>query len=292
MNRILLFLMLLTSSASFAQQRVVRGFHLNGRIAKIEYRERLLTETKNGEVIENKAIDGMNFYFDENMNLVKEEQYIDYTRLDPSGKTKVKVIPVEVTPTKPEPPVDTTYERTDTSVTKIIPYDGTGYILIHIFKSSQDHELWSIFDKDKKLAGRQMRVFYPNGVMKERSWYKSPDYEVLSYREEYDAMGNKTNTRPFKNGKWQDPTSVNLMKYDDHYNVGYCQHQELDEATGELVAKYNYYLKYTYAKGDPGPPKKEASASQDGKSSSEGEEKKGVFDKINPFKKKKNKEDQ
>ncbi|HLO79422.1 MAG TPA: hypothetical protein VK166_00600 [Chitinophagaceae bacterium] len=302
MNKFLIILFVLCAQFSLAQkQAIVKSQRIFGKVSKVEITNVLFTLNSKNEVEQNPGTDTDIFYFDENQNLVRQQLVVDYSKLDPTGKTKPKTSEITVTPVKEaEKPVSRTPAGALGDDAWIYHYtDGTRMMVVkqaeHPF-----HIFLGYIDKDDNIYFK--KEFNKDSVLRtEIRFRKENPKDTFSVRI-FDERGNLFMSIPFEKGVKQHPDQMYKYQYDKYANPTMVMQSNWNAAGKAWQPKYGYLCKYTYMKDQagavtaPAPARDgkdemaEAGGSKSESGSSSGspetKEKKSLKDKLNPFKKK------
>jgi hypothetical protein len=302
MKKFLLFVCVsvsISTSLCAQKQAIVKSRLIYGKVSKVEVTNVLFKLNSKNEVEQNPGTDTDIFYFDEGQNLVRQQQVVDYSKLDPSGKTKPKTNEITVTPEKEaEKPVSRTPAGALGDDAWIYHYpDGTRLLVakqaehpFHIFIGYLD-------DKDNVYFKKE---FNKDSVLRtEIRFRKENPNDTFSVRT-FDERGNVSRSIPYEKGVRQRPNQLYKYQYDKYANPTMVMQSDWNAASQSWQPKYGYQYKYTYMKDQagaviaPAPAKDEEeladsapAKSETGTSGpSESKEKKSLKDKLNPFKKK------
>jgi hypothetical protein len=299
MKRSLFILSVLISQCVSAQkQAIVKSRPIYGKVSKVEVTNVLFKLNSKNEVEQNPGTNTDIFYFDEAQNLVKQEQVVDYSKLDPSGKTKPQTSEITLTPVKEaDKPVNRTPAGALGNDAWIYHYpDGTRMM---IAKQTEHpfHIFLGYLDKDDNVYFK--KEFNKDSVLRtEIRFRKENPNDTFSVRT-FDERGNVLRSIPYEKGVKQHADQMYKYQYDKYANPTMVMQSDWNAAGQAWQPKYGNQYKYTYMKDQtgavtaPAPAKDEEladaspSKSETGtSSSSEPKEKKSLKDKLNPFKKK------
>jgi hypothetical protein len=300
MKQFLISLSVLSAQFVSAQkQAVVKNRPIYGKVSKVEVTNVLFKLNSKNEVEQNPGTNTDVYYFDENQNLVRQQQVVDYSKLDPSGKTKAQTTEVTLTPVKEaEKPLSRTPAGALGDDAWIYHYpDGTRMMVakqaehpFHIFIGYLD-------DKDNVHFKKE---FNKDSVLRtEIRFRKENPNDTFSVRT-FDERGNVLRSIPYEKGVKQHADQMYKYQYDKYANPTMMMQSDWNAAAQVWQPKYGYQYKYTYMKDQagaviaPAPAKDEEemaeaspSKSETGSSGpSESKEKKSLKEKLNPFKKK------
>jgi hypothetical protein len=305
MKQFLIILSVFCVSASFSasllaqKQAVVKSRPIYGKVSKVEVTNVLFKLNSKNEVEQNPGTDTDIFYFDEAQNLVRQQQIVDYSKLDPSGKTKPQTSEITLTPVKEaEKPVNRTPVGALGDDAWIYHYpDGTRMMVIkqaehpfHIFIGYLDEKDNVHFKKE----------FNKDSVLRtEIRFRKENPNDTFSVRT-FDERGNVLRSIPYEKGVKQHANQMYKYQYDKYANPTMVMQSDWNAAAQSWQPKYGFQYKYTYMKdqagaviapapakdeeelADSGPAKSETGSSNP----SESKDKKSLKEKLNPFKKK------
>ena len=302
MKKILLFLFVsafLSVTLCAQKQAVVKTSPIYGKVSKVEVTNVLFKLNSKNEVEQNPGTNTDIYYFDENQNLVRQQQVVDYSKLDPTGKTKPSTSEITIIPVKdPEKPVSAKPAGTFGENAWVYQYpDGTRTLVVkqtehpfHIFvgylNEKDEVHFKKIFNKDSVLRTEiRFRKENPNDTFSVRT---------------FDERGNDFMSIPYEKGVRQHPDQMYKYQYDKYANPTMVMQSDWNDAGQAWQPKYGYKYKYTYMKDQtgaviaPAPANDKEELAEAGSSKSETgssgttepKEKKSLKENLNPFKKK------
>ncbi len=301
MNKFLIILFLLCGQFSMAQkQAVVKSRPIYGKVSKVEVTNVLFKLNSKNEVEQNPGTDTDIFYFDEDQKLIRQQQVVDYSKLDPSGKTKPKTSEITITPEKePEKPVKIEPASVLTDDGWLYHYsDGTRMLLVkqtkhpfHIFIGYLNKSDEVIFKKE----------FNKDSVLRTEIRFSQDNPKDTFSVRTFDARGNVERNINYEKGVKQHANQMFKYSYDKYANPTLVMQSKWNAAEQSWQPQYGYQYKYTYMKdqagavtapapandkeeemADASPSKSDAAPA----GSPEPKEKKSLKDKLNVFKKK------
>lgn len=300
MKQFLIIVFVLFTQFVLAQkQAVVKSRLIFGKVSKVEVTNVLFKLNSKNEVEQNPGTDTDIFYFDEGQNLVKQELVVDYSKLDPTGKTKPKTSEITLSPVKEaEKPVSKTPAGGFGDDAWIYHYpDGTRMMVVKQAEHPS-HIFIGYLDKDDNIYFK--KEFNRDSVLRtEIRFRKENPKDTFSVRT-FEERGNVFLSIPYENGVKQHPNQMYKYQYDKYANPTMVMQSDWNAEGQAWQPKYGYKYKYTYMKDQtgavtaPAPANDKEELVEAGSSKSETEssgtaepkEKKSLKEKLNPFKKK------
>jgi hypothetical protein len=291
MKKILLFLCVSASfSASlFAQKQAkVLTENINGKISKAEVE--FIDYLEDGE--RSSFFEMKIFYFDNDQNLIKEEQLLDYTRTDYRKKPKPSVT---VYPAKPyqeavTPPrkADTSYMDSENGKLMTLTYEDGAKSVIGKQNSPPYHTIRTYINKNGLITFRA--EYRENGSLESEIRFEDKPGSDTSSISMYDEHENLVKYTPYENNRIDLANyGKNIYYYDSRGNMERWVSFDWDVKGSRWKYESEVLFKYYYIK-DSGSKEKTAAKSTDSDTASEetgeSKEKKSLKDKLNVFKKK------
>jgi hypothetical protein len=291
MKKILLFLCVFSSlSVSLCAQKKARVLteNINGKISKaevefIDYRE----DGERSSFFEMKK-----FYFDDDQNLIKEEQLLDYTRTDYRKKPKPTVtvyLPSGYQdPVTPPRKADTSYTDSEKGKLMTLTYENGAKSVIGKQNSPPYHTIRTYINEKGLITYRA--EYRENGSLESEIRFEDNPGSDTSSISMYDEHENRVKYTPYENNRIDlAHCGKNIYYYDSHGNIERWVSFDWDVKGSRWKYESEVLYKYYYIK-DSGSKEKTAAQSADSdtasEETSEPKEKKSLKDKLNVFKKK------
>jgi hypothetical protein len=291
------FLLLLCVSASLsaslcAQRKAyVLTDSINGKISKAEVQFLSYGQNASGDWALSGTFEMNVYYFDNDQNLIKEEQLLDLKRTDPRKKPNpvVKVIPPSdyKEPTKKTEKSDTSYMDTELGKLMVLTFTDGRKVIIGKQTTAPFHTIRSVTNKDGYLIFR--RETREDGTVESAISFSGESPADTTSIEMFDQYAHRTLLTPFENNKRLHATRRSTYSYDAHGNIvsqmdyQWSAGQKLWEQQGAILYKY-YYIKDGDEKGKAVAKSTESDTASE--ETDEPKEKKSLKEKLNPFKKK------